>query len=132
MMEKHFIIDGDNIHDIPSFYAEINRVFMQGEDWKLGNSLDAFNDLLYGGFGALQGCDKVKLVWKHTEKSKAALGVETTRKYYEEKLRPESPFNKDHFRKKLAALEVGKGETYFDILMEIIREHPNVELVTEP
>jgi RNAse (barnase) inhibitor barstar len=132
MMKKQFIIDGDNIHDIPSFYAEINRAFMSGEDWKLGNSLDAFNDLLYGGLGALQGYDNVMLVWKHIGKSKVALGVEATRKYYEEKLLPDSPFDKEYFRKKLAALEEGKGETYFDILMEIIREHSNIELIIEP
>ncbi|WP_221887917.1 hypothetical protein [Chitinophaga polysaccharea] len=50
-MEKQIIINGDVIIDIPSFYREINRVFMSGENWQLGNSLDAFNDLLYGGFG---------------------------------------------------------------------------------
>jgi hypothetical protein len=29
-------IEGCAIHDIPSLYAEINRVFMAGEDWQLG------------------------------------------------------------------------------------------------
>jgi hypothetical protein len=35
------ILEGKNIHDIPSFYQEINRDFMQNEDWELGESLDA-------------------------------------------------------------------------------------------
>ena len=39
------IIDGENIHDIFSFFDEINRVFMHSEDWKLGPSLDALNDI---------------------------------------------------------------------------------------
>jgi len=40
------IIDGANIRDIASFYDEINRVFMVGEDWQLGASLDGLDDML--------------------------------------------------------------------------------------
>lgn len=131
-MERQFVINGDQIHDIPSFYGEINRLFMADEDWQLGNSLDAFNDLLYGGFGALRGHEKIQLLWRDIDKSKKALGIETTRKYYEEKLVPESPFNKTYFKEKLAELEKGQGQTYFDLLIEIINEHSNIELITTP
>ncbi|MBP2483340.1 RNAse (barnase) inhibitor barstar [Stenotrophomonas sp. PvP093] len=50
-------IEGCTIHDIPSLYAEINRVFMAGEDWQLGPSLDALDDLLHGvhGVSAMSG-----------------------------------------------------------------------------
>jgi RNAse (barnase) inhibitor barstar len=125
-MENKFVIEGNLIHDIPSFYAEINRVFMADEDWKLGNSLDAFNDLLYGGFGAIKSNEPVELVWKNMEFSRQALGFETTKRYYEEKLLSGSPFNKEYFREKLDALINGKGQTFFDILMEIIAGHPNI------
>lgn len=36
-------IDGNRIRDIPSFYMEINSVFMSGEEWQLGPSLDALS-----------------------------------------------------------------------------------------
>jgi RNAse (barnase) inhibitor barstar len=121
---KQFIIEGSRIYDIPSFYAEINRLFMQNESWQLGHSLDAFNDLLYRFSGGV-----VTLLWKDIAQSKAALGYEVTKRYYEEKLLPDSPFNKEHFREKLAELEQGSGQTYFDIVMEIIGEHANVKLV---
>lgn len=127
-MEKQIVIDGNLISDIPSFYGELNRVFMTGEDWTLGNSLDAFNDLLYGGFGAIESNEPVTLVWKQMEKSRLALGYEATKQYYEEKLLPDSPFDKDHFREKLDALNKGEGQTYFDILLNIIAEHPNITL----
>ncbi|MGO4291063.1 barstar family protein [Chitinophaga sp. RAB17] len=127
-MEKQIVIDGNLINDIPSFYGELNRVFMTGEDWTLGNSLDAFNDLLYGGFGAIESNEPVTLVWKQMEKSRLALGYEVTKQYYEEKLLPDSPFDKEHFREKLDALNKGEGQTYFDILLEIIAEHPNITL----
>lgn len=127
-MEQQIIIDGDLISDIPSFYRELNRVFMAGEDWKLGNSLDAFNDLLYGGFGAIKNNGPVRLLWRNMEKSREALGYDVTKRYYEEKLQPDSPFNKEHFREKLDALNNGRGQTYFEILLEIIAAHPNITL----
>jgi len=127
-MEQQIIINGDVISDIPSFYREINRVFMAGEDWQLGDSLDAFNDLLYGGFGVIKNAGPVVLLWRNMERSRTALGYDVTKRYYEEKLLPDSPFNKEHFREKLDALNNGTGQTYFDILLEIIAAHPNITL----
>ncbi|AWX92328.1 hypothetical protein DPM13_00970 [Paracoccus mutanolyticus] len=48
---------------LPGFYDEMNRVFMAAEDWQLGDSLDALNDMLYGGYGALHGAGSVRLRW---------------------------------------------------------------------
>lgn len=127
-----FTIHGETIVDIPSFYDEINRVFMQGVDWQLGNSLDAFNDLLYGGVGAIGHKEPVQLTWLNMEQSREALGYETTRNYYLAKLAPDSPFNKTHFAAQLAALEAGTGKTYFDIILEIIAEHPNITIQALP
>lgn len=128
---KQITINGNNIHSIPSLYAEINRVFMAEEDWQIGNSLDAFNDLLYGGFGAIRSDERIQLIWCNIEKSKEALGYETTKAYYEGKLKADSTFNREYFQEKLTALENGEGETYFDILMAIIVEHSNIELVAQ-
>ena len=41
-------LDGRRVHDIASFYDEINRVFMTGVDWQLGPSLDALDDMRDG------------------------------------------------------------------------------------
>lgn len=130
-MEKIIIINGNNIHDIPSFYEEINHLFMVGEDWKLGQSLDAFNDLLYGGFGTIKGKEKVKIQWINIAKSREDLGLEVTLSYYQEKLASPSTFNIQWVNEKISALEKGEGQTYFEIIMEIISDHPNIELVNE-
>lgn len=50
-LSKRLIILGKRIHDIPSFYDEVNPVFMKNETWSHGHSLDAFNDMLYGQYG---------------------------------------------------------------------------------
>jgi len=130
-MDNEFIINGGYISGISTFYQEINRVFMHDENWKISESLDAFNDLLYGGFGSIKGEETNTVIWKNMEVSRYALGYEATRKYYLNKLLPNSPFNKEHFRIKLDELESGKGKTYFDIILEIIAEHSNIKLVSE-
>lgn len=126
-MPKSITINGDLIHDIPSFYEEINRIFMAEEDWKIGNSLDAFDDMLYGGFGIIKANESVQLHWLNSENSRKALGFELTQKYYSEKLKAVA-YNKKIIEEKLSALEKGTGQTYFEILLEIISDHKNIHL----
>ncbi|MGY0612937.1 MULTISPECIES: barstar family protein [unclassified Luteimonas] len=129
-MSASVTLDGNRIHDIPSFYAEINRVFMTGVDWQLGPSLDALHDMLHGGYGVLEGEAPVTLVWTHFEASRVALGIDTTRQYLLAKLEQPGRFDFDRIRRQLDALEAGEGQTYFEIVLEIIGAHPNITLVT--
>lgn len=121
-------IEGEHIHDIASFYAEINRVFMAGEDWQLGHSLDGFDDLLYGGYGALQGNAPVVLIWRQMERNRQDLGRDATRGWYQAKLDQPAGFNVQRIRADLDALERGEGPTFFDIVQQIIADHPNITL----
>jgi len=45
-------------------------------DWKTGHNLNAFNDLLRGGFGVYEYEEPVKLVWTNFSNSKKTLGQE--------------------------------------------------------
>ncbi len=129
-MTKTFTLDGNKITDIASFYDEVNHVFMSEEDWDIGQSLDALNDLFYGSFGAIKGREKIKLIWTNVEQSKQRLGMETTRNLYQEKLKQPELFNITLIKKNLADLEAGEGGlTYFDIVLEIVANHTNIELV---
>lgn len=125
---KTLIIEGQNIHNIASFYEEVNRVFMLNEGWQIAQNLDAFNDLLNGGFGEIPFNEPVEIVWKDIAASKEALGYAATKEYYLNKLQPGSPFNKEYFQQKLSELENGKGQTYFDIVKEIIESHIRIQL----
>lgn len=127
-MTKTLIIDGNAIHDIPSFYDEINRVFMADEDWKLGASLDALADMFRGGYGAIEGEEPIKLIWLAMEQARVQLGLEATRAFYQDKLARPEIFNNKAISSRLTALEAGSGPTYFDIVLEIVAEHPNIEL----
>jgi len=122
-------IEGTAIVDIPSLYAEINRIFMADADWQLGPSLDALDDLLYGGHGALAGHESATVVWRDIDHSREALGLETTRAWLEDKLRQPGTFNAETIGRQLDALQRGEGQTYFDIVMEIFASHPDITLV---
>lgn len=128
-MTKTLTLVGADIHDIPSFYDEINRVFMADEDWRLGPSLDALDDMLYGGFGVLDGDEPVVLVWEDFARMETVLGLETTRAFLREKLARPDVFDTALIGRQLDALDRGEGQTYLEIVMEIVSSHPNIELV---
>jgi RNAse (barnase) inhibitor barstar len=127
-MSRTLILDGTRIHDIASFYDEINRLFMADVDWQLGHSLDALDDMLYGGFGALDGDAPVTLVWTAFAQSRDALGIDATRAWMQDKLDAPGRYDKARIRRDLDALEAGSGPTFFDLVLEIVAAHPNITL----
>ena len=102
---------------------------MAGEDWQLGQSLDALDDLLYGGFGAAQATQLFRLEWKNMDKSRHDLGLKATRQWLLNKLDHPEHFNAELIRKQLNALDRGEGSTFFEIVMEIFGSHSMVEVV---
>jgi hypothetical protein len=122
-------IEGVRVDGIPALYRELNRVFMPDEEWTLGESLDALDDLLYGGFGVLDGSAPARVVWADHAVSRAALGVETTREYYRAKLARPEVFAEAPAQRALAALDAGAGETYFELVRRVFADHPNIQLV---
>lgn len=121
---------GSEINDIPSFYAEVNRVFMADEDWQLGHSLDALDDMLYGGYGVLAGHESATVIWQDMKHSRSALGEETTRAWLQGKLAGAGGgvFNEATIEAQLKALDAGAGKTYFQIVIEIFAAHPRIQL----
>jgi RNAse (barnase) inhibitor barstar len=78
-MSKQIItINGDNFSDIETFYDEIDRILTIDLDWKTGHNLNAFNDLLRGGFGVYEYEESVKIIWTKFSKSLKTLGQELT------------------------------------------------------
>lgn len=123
------VLRGNAVNGIPSFYDEVNRVFMADEDWTLGHSLDALDDMLYGGYGALARQPEATLIWQDIEHTRSALGVDATRTWLREKLDGTGIFNTHAITAQLRALEAGEGQTYFQVVMEIFAAHPQITLV---
>ena len=118
--KKMTVINGSHFSDLDGFYDEVSELFMKDEDWKVG-TLDGFDDILYG-------VDS-DIIWKDSEKSKEDLGFDLTKEFYENKIRIGKPFNVELIQQKLDDLVAGKGQTLFEILIEIIESHQNINLI---
>lgn len=127
--EKTLTILGANIQDIPSFYAEINRVFMADEDWRLGESLDALDDILRGGYGAVGTSGAVTIVWRDMAAARSSLGLDATRSFLQAKLGHPEIYNAELIGRQLSTLEAGTGPTFFETVLEIIAGHSHIVFV---
>lgn len=121
------VIHGGHFSSLGGFYEEISKVLMKDTDWKVG-TLDGFNDILYGGFGVFENKEEIEIIWKESQKSKEDLGLKATREFYENKIKQGKPFNIKLIQQKLNELNEVKGQTLFDILIEIIESHKNITL----
>lgn len=128
---KKIIIEGKNINNIETFYEEVNRVFMLHENWKIAQSLDAFNDMLYGSFGEIKGKEKIQLIWKDMEQNQKSLGFQTTLEFYQNKLKSPEIFNHKFVLSKINELHNDVGFTFFEIVLEIIANHDNIMLIND-
>lgn len=120
--KKMTVINGGHFSDLEGFYVEISELFMKDEDWKVG-TLDGFDDILYGV--------ETDITWKDSQKSKEDLGFDLTKEFYENKIKQGKPFNVQLIQQKLDELIAGKGQTLFEILIEIIESHKNITLILD-
>lgn len=129
MSKKELVIDGDNFNNISGFYIEVDRVFTKDLTWKTGHNLNAFNDLLHGGFGVHEYGEPIIIIWKNSDKSRLDLGYNATIMHYENMLKTCHPTNINHVKALLETSQKEEGETLFDILIGIIKEHDDIELI---
>lgn len=120
--KKMTVINGSHFSDLEGFYEEVCLLFMKDENWKVG-TLDGFDDILYG-------VDS-DITWIDSQKSKEDLGFDLTKEFYENKIRIGKPFNMELIQNKLTDLVAGKGQTLFEILVEIIESHQNIRLILD-
>lgn len=97
LMKQTITIDGNKFSDLKGFHREIDRVMTKSANSQSGHNLNAFNDLLRGGFGVHEYEEPIKLIWKNSAKSKAELN------------------------------EILDDQTVYDILIDLIRTHQHIE-----
>ena len=95
--KRIIIINGNNFSTLEGFFIEADRVLTKDISWKTGHNFSAFNDLLCGGFGVHEYDESIKLVWQNSVKSRRDLN------------------------------EQRDGNTIYDILVEIISNHADIE-----
>jgi RNAse (barnase) inhibitor barstar len=124
-MRTEIVIDGNNFDDLEGFYCEIDRVLTKDLNWKTGHNLDAFNDLLRGGFGVHEYGEPILLRWKNYDKSRVCLGYKATIEYYEKMLKTCHPSNFDNVKIKLENAKKHMGFTILDMIIETILDNDN-------
>ena len=73
---KQITIDGNNFSNEEEFYTEIDKLLTKDLSWKTGHNLNAFNDLLRGGFGFHATGEELMITWINAGKSRKELGEE--------------------------------------------------------
>ncbi|MDQ0193257.1 barstar family protein [Paenibacillus wynnii] len=122
-MKKTFTINGDNFSDFQGFTKEFSSIVLSNKHIWNGN-LDAFNDILRGGFG-FEDDDDIEIVWKNSINSIKDLGYIETIKKLNEKYEHCHPTNKVSVLQELHKARNNQGPTVFDRIIEIINEHEN-------
>ena len=112
-------IDGERFSTLEEFYEEISRALIPNVGW--GHNLDAFNDILRGGFGTPD--DGFILIWENSEVSKRRLGYPETVRILERRLERCHPTARSSVNHQLRNAENNTGATVFDWLVAIIRVH---------
>lgn len=98
MERMKIVIDGSKFSTLDGFYTEIDKLLTKNLNWQTGHNLDAFNDLLHGGFGAHDYGQPLEIHWLHSEKSRKDLSI-----------------IQNYFTK----------QTYFEIIVDIILDIDN-------
>jgi len=119
-----YTIEGTRFATLEGFFAEVGRVLIPGAQW--GRNLDAFDDILRGGFGTPHV--GFTLIWRDAARSRRALGYPETVRQLERRLARCHPDNRARVAAELARARRGEGPTVFDWLIAIIAEHADIAL----
>jgi len=131
---REYVIDGSQTVSLEAFFDQFSTVVVSGH-W--GRNLNAFNDVLRGGFGTPD--EGFILRWVDSGTSRKLLGYTETVKLLESRLERCHPDNRKVIERDLINARHGVGPTVFDWLIEIISVHgaggeeaeDNVQLVLE-
>lgn len=119
-MRRTITIDGTNFSNIEEFYDEIDRLLTKNLTWKTGHNMDAFHDLLRGGFGVHEYGEGIEFYWVHADKSRQDFGYEATVSYWERILQRCHPANREIVRQKMETAKAHEGETLFEMIVDQI------------
>ncbi len=116
---KTYEIDGRAFDTLESFFDEVSRVLIPGASW--GRNLDAFNDILRGGFGTPD--EGFLIRWRDHQISRDRLGYPETVRQLEARLQRCHPTNRELVAADLERARRQDGPSVFDWLVEIIQVH---------
>jgi RNAse (barnase) inhibitor barstar len=114
-----YTLDGERFDTLEGFYEEFGRVVLDGREW--GRNLDAFHDVLGGGFGTPAG--GFTLRWLNHQTSRERLGYPETLRQLQRRRERADPSNHAAIDADIARAQAGEGPTVYDWLLAILRWH---------
>ena len=126
-------IKGNKINSLNDFYDEVEKQLVTGEcPW--GRNLDSLDEIVSNCFNYT---DDPKLninevVWSNSDKSRDALGLSETIKWWtNKKNNTKDRLQIEFISDKIKKLNAGHGETLFDMLTVIFRSNKSLRLRLE-
>ncbi|GIE79045.1 hypothetical protein Aph02nite_49950 [Actinoplanes philippinensis] len=114
-----YVLDGRRINSLEDFYAVVGETM--GCGGYFGRNLAAFADCLRGGFGTPEDGD-FRVVWRHHQHSRDALGHAEAARNLERWLLTCHPSHRESMRTRIDLARAGHGETAFAWLIDIFDE----------
>ena len=119
MSKPIYEIDGCDFTTLEEFFDVVSRALIPGAEW--GHNLDAFHNILRGGYGTPDG--GFVLRWVNSALSRERLGHPETVRQLEEDLTCCHPMDRLVVRAEMQRARQGLGPTVFDWVVEIIEVH---------
>lgn len=119
-MTHRLTIDGTRFSTLEGFYDEMDRLLTRDLSWKTGQNMDAFHDLLWGGFGVHEPGESIEFTWTHANKSRRDLGYEATAAHWQGILERCHPTDRGAAAQKPERAQNGVGKTLFEMLVDEI------------
>lgn len=117
--KRVYEIDGMDFTSLEGFFDEVSNKWIPNAAW--GRNLDAFNDILRGGFGTPR--EGFILRWMNSNLSRERLGYLETICQLQSRLANCHADNRAHVAEDLARAEAHEDRTVFDWLVEVVRAH---------
>src|SRR5262249_13739653 len=115
-MRRVYEIDGACFSTLTEFFDEVSRVLLPGVNW--GRNLNAFADVLGGGFGTPE--EGYVIRWENSHISRERLGYPETARQLQSWFQNCHPSGRDSLLRKLNDARRYRGPTIFDWIVEII------------
>jgi hypothetical protein len=117
--KRRYVLEGQAFASLDEFASHFSSVVLENHAWN-GN-LDAFNDILRGGFGTPE--EGFVLHWHNHAISRLRLGHSEMARRLAGLLQTCHPSNASAIEHSLSLAQGGQGPMLFDLVVEIIRDH---------
>lgn len=119
-----YTIDCTSVESFENFVKAANAGLIQPSDGNWSGNLDAFNDYL-----SWPPESEYELEIHGATKVAESLGHAAMAKWLRDTLKTCHPDNVEHLKQRLSDAECSKGQTLFELLLEIIAGQTHVRLV---